>query len=86
MPNDIDFPFIMLAYTPNPRPKKIHHPNGIKGVEKILVGRENLDIHLLNELLPNQSGLKLTEGKGVQTVTFIDSDLKIEEILQKLSF
>lgn len=66
--------------------KEVHHSNGIKGVKDTVVGTDNLDIHLLNELIQNQSGLKLTEAKGLQTVEFIDSDLKIEDILQDLSF
>lgn len=81
MPHDIDFPFLMSAYVPNPRPKNIDHPNGIKGVKNIMVGKENVDLHLLNLLLTDQSGLKFTLGKGLQSVEFIDSDLKIEDIL-----
>ncbi|WP_312397383.1 VOC family protein [Chryseobacterium sp.] len=86
MPNNIDFPFLMSVYVPNPRPKEISHPNGIKAVKNIVVGKEKLDFHLLNQLLKNQEGLKITEGKGLQTVEFLDSELKIEEILKDFSF
>ncbi|WP_326983322.1 VOC family protein [Chryseobacterium sp. MYb264] len=86
MPNNIDFPFLMSAYVPNPRPKEINHPNGIKGVKNIIVGTEKLDINLLNRLLPDQTGLKLVEGDNLQTVEFYDSELKIENVLKDLSF
>jgi hypothetical protein len=81
MPDDIDFPFLMSAYTPDPRPKEINHPNGIVGVKNIKVGTDHLNTRLFNQLLTNQEGLELVQGKGLQTVEFINSDLKIENII-----
>ncbi|REC62470.1 hypothetical protein DRF65_10275 [Chryseobacterium pennae] len=81
MPDDIDFPFVMSAYVPNPRPKEINHPNGIVVVKNIKVGTDRLNTQVLNRLLTNQEGLELIQGKGLQTVEFINSDLKIENIL-----
>nr|WP_315032509.1 VOC family protein [uncultured Chryseobacterium sp.] len=83
MPDDIDFPFFMSAYVPNPKPKEINHPNGIKGVKNILVGTDSLNISMLNQLLPDQSGLQLIPGKGLQTVELMGSDLRIEDILKR---
>lgn len=82
MPDDIDFPFLMSAYIPNPRPKKINHPNGITGIQNIVVGRENLNTKLVDELLIGQSELKLVEGKGLKTIEMSGPELKIEDILQ----
>lgn len=83
MPHAIDFPFLMSAYVPNPRPKKINHPNGISGVSKLVVGTENLDAVLLKQLLPDQKGLELIAGKkGLQTIEFFNSSLTIEDILK----
>jgi len=83
MPNAIDFPFLMSAYVPNPRPKKINHNNGITGISKLVVGTENLDTELLEKLLPDQTGLELIAGKkGLQTIEFVNSNLKIEHILK----
>ncbi|WP_250255365.1 VOC family protein [Chryseobacterium sp. Marseille-Q3244] len=81
MPDDIDFPFLMSAYLPDPRPKEVSHPNGIVGVRSIKVGTDLLNTQVLNQLLINQEGLELVQGKGLQTVEFINSDLKIENIL-----
>ncbi len=83
MPHAIDFPFLMSAYVPNPRPQKINHPNGNTGVSKLLVGTENLDMELLKKLLPDQTGMELIAGKkGLQTIEFVNSNLKIEDILK----
>lgn len=83
VPDTIDFPFLMSAYVPNPRPPKITHPNGINRVSKIVVGTENLDDWLLRQLLPEQTGLELVANKrGLQTIEFSNSDLKIENILK----
>lgn len=83
MPHAIDFPFLMSAYVPNPRPQKINHPNGIAGVSKLVVGTEKLDIELLKQLLPDQTALELIAGeKGLQTIEFVNNSLKIEDILK----
>ncbi len=83
MPHAIDFPFLMSAYVPNPRPQKINHPNGITGVSKLVVGTEKLDIELLQQLLADQTALELIAGKkGLQTIEFVNSSLKIEHILK----
>lgn len=82
MPNDIYFPFIMSAYNPNPRPREINHPNGIKFVSRLIVGQNNLDISLLENLLLEKTALQLVkEGTGIQSVEFENSSLKIENIL-----
>lgn len=82
MPNDIYFPFIMSAYTPNPRPRKIEHPNGIQSVSKIIIGKDNLNISLLDNLLLDKTGLQLVKDKiGLQSIEFENSTLKIEHIL-----
>lgn len=81
-PNDIYFPFIMSAYNPNPKPKNIVHANGITGIKSIVVGMEALDKVLLEKVLSNTDGLTfIKEQKGLQTVDFINSGLKIEDIL-----
>lgn len=83
MPHAIDFPFLMSAYVPNPRPQKNNHPNGIIGVYKLVVGTEKLDTKVLQQLLLDQTALELVAGKkGLQTIEFVDSSLKIEDILK----
>lgn len=83
MPNAIDFPFLMSAYVPNPRPQKINHPNGVTGVSKLVVGTEKLHTKVLQQLLLDQTGLELiADKKGLQTIEFVNSSLKIEDILK----
>ncbi|KFF25842.1 VOC family protein [Chryseobacterium vrystaatense] len=82
VPGDTDFPFLMSAYSINPRPDKIIHPNGIRKISKVTVGKKELDTVLLDALLEDRTPLNLVdESKGLQTVAFINSDLKIEDIL-----
>lgn len=84
IPEDIQFPFLMSAYTPNPRPQKNIHPNGVTGVNSLIVGEEKLNILLLNKLLTIDTSLKLIKGKtGLQTVTLSDPSVKIEKILSE---
>jgi len=72
----------MSAYSVNPRPEKMIHPNGIKKVRIIKVGKEKLDTVLLDALLEDKKPLELIEGcRGVQTVEFLHSNIKIEDIL-----
>lgn len=83
-PKDIQFPFLMSAYTPNPRPQKTIHPNGVTGINSLIVGEEKLNVLLLNKLLIMPTGLKLVKGKiGLQTVELSDPSVKIEKILSK---
>ena len=82
IPHSIDFPFLMSTYTPNPRPPKINHPNGIKGISKLIVGKKNLDVNLLQHLLEESNELELVEGsKGLQGIEFVDSTLNMKSIL-----
>ncbi|HCA09600.1 VOC family protein [Chryseobacterium sp.] len=82
VPDDTRFPFLMSAYSVNPRPEKITHPNGIKRIKMIKVGKEKLDTVLLDALLEDKEALVLMEGcEGLQTVEFLHSDIKIEDIL-----
>lgn len=84
VPDDIQFPFLMSAYTPNPRPVKTIHPNGVTGINSLIVGEEKLNILLLNKLLIMDTGLKLVKGKiGLQTVVLSDPSVKIEKILSE---
>lgn len=81
-PEDTHFPFLMSAYSVNPRPEKITHSNGIKSIRMIKVGKESLDTVLLDALLEDKEALKLMEGcQGLQTVEFLHSNIKIEDIL-----
>lgn len=81
-PADIHFPFLMSAYSVDPRPAKIVHPNGASGVSMLYVGKENLQMQLLEKLLPSKNGLCLLEGKtGLQGIELTGTDVKIEEIL-----
>ncbi len=83
MPKDIEFPFLMSAYTPNPRPKNIEHPNGVSKVSTLVVGKEKLNVKLLNHLLTDVSDLKLVDGKsGLQDVILDVDTIKIKEILK----
>lgn len=82
VPDDTGFPFLMSAYSENPKPEKVTHANGIKNISRIKVGKQDLDIVLLDALLQDHTSLMLVEGcKGLQTVEFLGSDLKIEDIL-----
>ncbi len=82
IPEDTQFPFLMSAYSLNPRPEKMIHPNGIKKVRIIKVGKEKLDTVLLDALIEDKKPLELIEGcQGLQTVEFLHSDIKIEDIL-----
>ncbi|MCR4029735.1 MULTISPECIES: VOC family protein [Flavobacterium] len=83
IPNDIVFPFIMSAYTPNPRPNSVKHPNGAEGVELLLIGSELLDRALLDKVLIDQTSIEFVKGaQGLQTVKLLNTDLKIEDILK----
>lgn len=83
IPNDIVFPFIMSAYTPNPRPEKIKHPNGAEGVKLLFIGSEGLDKGLLDKLLTAKTGIEFVKGvHGLQSVKLLNTDLRIENILQ----
>lgn len=82
VPGDTGFPFLMSAYSINPRPEKMIHPNGIRKISKVIIGKKELDTLLLDTLLEDRTPLKLDdESQGLQTVTFMNSDLKIEDIL-----
>ncbi|MCW3466045.1 VOC family protein [Chitinophaga nivalis] len=81
-PDDYRQPFIMSAYTPDPRPAMISHPNGITAVDQIMAGEEHLDKALYNDLHLDWTKIKLIPGKsGLQTVIFRDSTLRIEDVL-----
>lgn len=81
-PKNLDQPFLMSAYTPDPRPKKVRHPNGIKNISLVFVGSEGFHPEMLDELHFNKEKIHLIKGKtGLQTVAFRDSHLRIEEIL-----
>ena len=83
MPNDIMFPFIMSAYVPNLKPKKVQHPNGVKSVTALVVGKEQLNTALLSQLLSEETGLKFIDGKaGLQEVELDDSSINITAILK----
>ena len=81
IPNDIVFPFIMSAYVPNPKPKSIKHPNGAEGVKLLRIGKDFLDKSLLDKLLIDQRGIEFVNGRGLQTVILLNSNLRIEEIV-----
>jgi len=79
-PKDIEQPFIMSVYTPDPKPQVISHPNKIATVDYIVVGEESLDMNLLKGL--DLSKIRLLKGnKGIQSVVFKGSEIKIEDIL-----
>jgi hypothetical protein len=82
-PKDIRQPFLMSAYSPDPRPARIEHPNGIHRVKYIIVGGKTLNLPLFAELELDWNGIKIDNNTlGVQTVVFEGSDLRIEDILK----
>lgn len=82
IPDDTVFPFLMSAYTPDPRPAQILHANGATGVRKLVVGANGLKVGLLVQLLPASDHLQLMENKsGLYTVQLENTDLTIEAIL-----
>ncbi len=69
VPFDLNIPFLMSAYTPNPRPKSIKHANGAKSVVKLVWGIEESrksDI----ERLVNDERLELITGYGFKKIEF----------------
>ncbi len=82
MPTNIHFPFMMSAYSPSLKPVIIQHPNGVKSIKKLYVGKKNLDLNTLEDLIIDFDQLEFIDKKtGLQTVEFYDSDLTIESIL-----
>ncbi|MBB5638273.1 hypothetical protein HDE68_004202 [Pedobacter cryoconitis] len=81
-PKDIEQPFIMSVYTPDPRPQVISHPNKIATVDYIVVGEESIDMNLLKALGLDLSKIRLLKGsKGIQSIVFKGSEIKIKDIL-----
>ena len=79
--DDYYFPFMVSAYNIDPRPSSVVHPNGVTGVDKVFIGKQNLNQSLFQDLLTNESWCELVDGRGVQTVSLKGTNLKIEEIL-----
>jgi hypothetical protein len=74
----------MGVYRPNPRPKRITHPNGATGVHAITVGIDDHNREAWAKLVDkNDPWLELVTGKiGVQSVSL--NGLK-NDLLQNLT-
>ncbi len=67
IPFDSSFPFLMSAYSINPRPRRIKHINGAKEVKRLIWGTDKKNIPNINRLL-NDNILQLIEGHGFQKI------------------
>jgi hypothetical protein len=67
MPVDTSFPFLMSAYTPNPRPENISHKNGAKEVKKLVWGTSAWNITNIKKLTDDPR-LEPVEGRGFQNI------------------
>ena len=79
--DDNDFPLMVSAYNIDPRPTSIVHPNGATEVDKVFIGKQNLDQRLFQNLITNESWYELVDGRGVQSVSLKGANLNIEDIL-----
>ncbi len=79
IPLDLNFPFLMSAYTPNPRPKHIVHKNGAKSVSKLVWGANSKNIDLIRRFT-NDDRIELVEGSGFKKIEFNDWDAKLLNI------
>ena len=70
--HDYDMPFLMSYFNIDPKPKNYVHPNGIKGISKVVyrTGRKNADAL---RYLVKDDVLKVVEGDNtcIETVEFM---------------
>ncbi len=69
IPMDLGLPFLMSAYTPDPRPKSIIHKNGAKSVSKLMWGVSDKNMNIINELVDDER-MDLIEGNGFKKIEF----------------
>jgi hypothetical protein len=73
MPYDIEFPFLMSTYSPNPRPENIKHKNGATGVEQLVWGTNKQNIKNISKLTDDKR-LCLVEGSGFNKIVIGNFD------------
>ncbi len=76
IPLDLALPFLMSAYTPNPRPEHIVHKNGAKSVSKVVWATSRKNIDLIKQFT-NDERIVLEEGSGFKKIEFDGWDAEV---------